>query len=375
MKTAMTNESIIKLLFKFTFRTYVLYEVIFNDRFFEKTTALSLTFILLSIFYYLDSGNVKQLFNDYDDNDNGTIIINNTVQYNDDVNRLKQQNEQKINILDQRWNDNMLNLILQRDIYNTKPAINFKKLSKVSPCLFAKSSKIASHTTWNYDLTLEENILQSLPLFYIFIKNISKIDGFAFEIPSNLYGRNLTEFSITVKRVLTCLAENDPTQLNCMEANFIDKAGWCFSFDTETFFVTTFGDIYPKSHSRHCHLKNKMYVLIQPEESFYKKKLPEDHGPNSEIKDIRDKIRNNFAKKLCPYYVPPTKSYPMAHHIVKPLIDVESSYHINEQHIVNNNKDKPVIVKKDHIVEFYLHNILKIKQMNAIEYKNYIQLS
>ena len=130
MKTAMTNESIIKLLFKFTFRTYVLYEVIFNDRFFEKTTALSLTFILLSIFYYLDSGNVKQLFNDYDDIDNGTIIINNTVQYNDDVNRLKQQNEQKINILDQRWNDNMLNLILQRDIYNTKPAINFKKLSK-----------------------------------------------------------------------------------------------------------------------------------------------------------------------------------------------------------------------------------------------------
>merc|ERR1712167_301597 len=129
-------------------------------------------------------------------------------------------------------------------------------------------------------------------------------------------------------------AENDPTQLNCMEANFIDKAGWCFSFDTETFFVTTFGDIYPKSHSRHCHLKNKMYVLIQPEESFY-------------------------AKKLCPYYVPPTKSYPMAHHIVKPLIDVESSYYINEQHIANNNIDKPVIVKKDHIVEFYLHNILK----------------
>ena len=109
MKTAMTNKSIIKLLFKFTFRTYVLYEVIFNDRFFEKTTALSLTFILLSIFYYLDSGNVKQLFNDYDDIDNGTIIINNTVQYNDNVNRLKQQNEQKINILDQRWNDNMLN--------------------------------------------------------------------------------------------------------------------------------------------------------------------------------------------------------------------------------------------------------------------------
>merc|ERR1712167_264497 len=85
-------------------------------------------------------------------------------------------------------------------------------------------------------------------------------------------------------------AENDPTQLNCMEANFIDKAGWCFSFDTETFFVTTFGDIYPKSHSRHCHLKNKMYVLIQPEESFYKKKLPDDHSPNSEIKAFEIKF-------------------------------------------------------------------------------------
>ena len=88
--------------------------------------------------------------------------------------------------------------------------------------------KIASHTTWNYDLTLEENILQSLPLFYIFIKNISKIDGFAFEIPSNLYGRNLTEFSITVKRVLTCLAENDPTQLNCMKLILLIKLDGVF---------------------------------------------------------------------------------------------------------------------------------------------------
>lgn len=118
-----------------------------------------------------------------------------------------------------------------------------------------------------------------------------------------------------------------------------------------------------------------MYVLIQPEESFYKKKLPEDHGPNSEIKDIRDKIRNNFAKKLCPYYVPPTKSYPMAHHIVKPLIDVESSYIKEQQDVANDNKDEPVRVKKDRIVEFYLHNIPKILSMNEEEYKNYIQLS
>lgn len=112
-----------------------------------------------------------------------------------------------------------------------------------------------------------------------------------------------------------------------------------------------------------------MYVLIQPEESFYNKKLPDDHGPSDVIKDIRDKIRHNFQRKLCPYYVPPSPSYPMAHHIVKPLIDIASSY------IEDDDKtETSIVVKKDRIVQFYLHDLGKILQMDDEEYKKYNEL-
>lgn len=287
--------------------------------------------------------------------------------------RLQEEN----NILRRRWEENMLNIIALSvgSLQNTTPALNFGELSKQSPCLFAKTSKIASHTTWNYDLTLEQNILHSLPSFYLFINKIKRLDGFVFELPSELYGRNLCEFSLTVKRVLSILSENDPAGLDCMKADFISKAGWCFSFDTETFFITTFGSIYPKTHSRHCPMKNKMYILIQPEESFYIKKLPEDHGPNMVIKDIRDKIRYNFQRHLCPYYVPPTASYPMADHIVKPLVDVAASYKEDDE--VDTNDESAVTnleIKNDHIVKFYLHDLEKVLLMDEEEYNQYVKL-
>jgi hypothetical protein len=341
----------LKLLLKFTFRAYLLYKV---DKSYEVSAHFTMlvNFILVCGFYFLD----RHVHLDHKPGYN--------IRTGGDLATIDKQRE---DVLETKWNSNMLNLVsLVGDIENTKPAKNFRKLAKLSPCLFAKSSKIASHVTWNYDLSLEKNILQSLPLFYTFIKNIQKLDGFAFEVPTNLYGRNLCEFSVTVMRVLTVLSDNDPAKLNCMKAGFIDKAGWCFSFDTETFFVTTFGDIYPKTHSRHCHLKNKMYILIQPEVSFYNKKLPSDHGPSAIISDIRDKIRYNFQKKMCPYYVPSSPSYPMADHIVKPLIDIKSSYTENYDKMETN-----AVVKKNRIVKFYLHDVEKITLMNNEEYKKY----
>ena len=60
---------------------------------------------------------------------------------------------------------------------------------------------IGTHTVWNTDLSLEKNVLFSLPLFYNFVRYSNKIDGFVYELPSNVYGRNLCEFSLSTKRV------------------------------------------------------------------------------------------------------------------------------------------------------------------------------
>ena len=62
------------------------------------------------------------------------------------------------------------------------------------------------------------------------------------------------------------------------------------------------------------------------------------------ILDIRDKIRYNFTKMGCPYYVPPTATYPMADHVVKPLVDSKASYAEEDGGEVENSST--VIVKR-----------------------------
>ena len=94
------------------------------------------------------------------------------------------------------WNKNMMHLVSVLTRQPSPSAKNFRKVSTMSPCLFAKSSKIDSHSVWNADLSLEDNILLSLPVFYDFVRRSNQIDGFVYELPSNVYGRNLCEFSL-----------------------------------------------------------------------------------------------------------------------------------------------------------------------------------
>ena len=337
------------LVVKLCFRTYILYEIVFR-RTAEYQWQLITLFCLIGFYHFLDRESL------------------------DETKKAITKGGAKQRLKVDLWNKNMMQLVSKLTRQPSPAAKNFRKVSTMSPCLFAKSSKIDSHSVWNADLSLEDNVLLSLPRFYDFVRRSrsNQIDGFCYELPSNVYGRNLCEFSLSTKRVLKLLSDHDPAKLHCLDVSYINKPGWCFSFDSETFFVTTFGDIYPKTHSRHCPLKGKMYVLIQPEESFYNKKLPPDHGPRMTILDIRDKIRHNFTKMGCPYYVPPTATYPMADHVVKPLVDSEASYCEEESGEVE--KASKVIVKEDRIVRWYLHDVDQILAMSHEQYAEYINL-
>ena len=81
------------------------------------------------------------------------------------------------------WNKNMMHLVSVLTRRPSPSAKNFRKVSTMSPCLFAKSSKIDSHSAWNADLSLEDNVLLSLPLFYDFVRRSNQIDGFVYELP------------------------------------------------------------------------------------------------------------------------------------------------------------------------------------------------
>ena len=126
-------------------------------------------------------------------------------------------------------------------------AKNFRKVSTMSPCLFAKSSKIALHSVWNADLSLEDNVLLSLPVFYDFVRRSNQIDGFVYELPSNVYGRSLCEFSLSTKRVLKVLSDHDPAKLHCLNVSYINKPGGAFRLIQRRFLSLHLG-IFTQKH-------------------------------------------------------------------------------------------------------------------------------
>ena len=201
----------------------------------------------------------------------------------------------------------------------------FRKVCQKSPCLFAKQARVLASVDWVESLSFAKNITHNVLAFKDFLHALESenIDGFVFRIPDR-YAQNERQLAESVLRIFRALESHDPSGIDCLNNNFVHKKGWAFSFDCEPFFVTTFATFYSATHSRHC--EEGTFVLFQPELSFYKKKLPRDHGLHETVKTIRDRIRENFEKHGCQYYVPASPRYPAAHHIVKPVEDVEAMF-------------------------------------------------
>lgn len=212
------------------------------------------------------------------------------------------------------------------DIFSQNNAAkSFRNVCQKSSCLFARKARIMASIDWDNSATFARNIENNVGGFKLFLQTIESIgiDGFAFKIPCR-YAKNESYLAESVLRIFRMLVVHDPSGHDCLDNNFVHKNGWRFSFDFEPFFVTTFANFYPKTHSRFC--EEGTFILFQPERSFYEKKLPEDHGVHDRVLTIRDRIRANFAKHGCPYYVPETPYYPAAHHIIRPIKDEKESF-------------------------------------------------
>lgn len=107
-----------------------------------------------------------------------------------------------------------------------------------------------------------------------------------------------------------------------MKKSYIDKKGWWFEFDGESFFITTFAPCYPPTHSRYAFgIKDKTYVFFQPEYSFAWHDIGDDtpHTNWDNPVTIRDKIRVEFQKAGRPYLIPDSIYYSPAPYIVDPV--------------------------------------------------------
>ena len=165
------------------------------------------------------------------------------------------------------------------------------------------------------------------------------LDGFVIELRGE-HGASVAAFSGAVRRVLTKISSFDPDPLGGALAPGGNKTrvahrGWHFRLAGVPLFVTTFAPCYNKRSSRFMDigaapctppLSESSFVLLQPEASFARHRLPPDtpvtrwkdgSGSDAPLTD-RDRARRAFVAAGRPYRIPPSAFYPPAEHIVAP---------------------------------------------------------
>ena len=149
------------------------------------------------------------------------------------------------------------------------------------------------------------------------------LDGFVFELPGNEFGTDVEAFGKGVYRVLKYISNQDPAGYHCMNKSFVSQIGWSFEFNAVPIFVTTFAPCYPENHSRYAFGAQNAFILLQPMYSFAIHEIGHDTPTTnwSNPETIRDKIRVAYKENGRPYYIRDTVYYPMAHDVVKPLVE------------------------------------------------------
>jgi hypothetical protein len=224
------------------------------------------------------------------------------------------------------------------DPTETESLAQFRPVQNKTECIFAKTAKLWGSRDWNPKWTLEENVQASIPALiqFLYYGERDQLDGFLFELrepgwlkeeqeqETTTYNRQteLVQFGEKVRRCLKTISDHDPGRVHSMNKPFIGRKGWFFQFARFPIFLTTFAPVYPESHSRYAFdaPRDSCFVLLQPEYSFMFHELDPDtpHTEWENPKTVRDRIRIAYKKAGRAYDIPPTVSYPPAHHIVKP---------------------------------------------------------
>ena len=222
----------------------------------------------------------------------------------------------------------------------------FRPIQQKSECPFAKSAKLWGGPTLDdiekehaHSVSLEEQAKANIKYLVEFVRqsNVNEnVDGYCIELndpqaisdsSSSSSSKNNKEsvhdFGQAVRCLLLALSDLDPAGDGIMRVKYIGARGWRFRFAKADLFVTTFAPCYPITHSRYAHGTGRAFVLLQPELSFVRHRLPVDtaHTNWDVPQTIRDKARVAFWRAGRPYVIPKTTNYPPAEHIVKPFKD------------------------------------------------------
>lgn len=208
-------------------------------------------------------------------------------------------------------------------VKNNATLQSFLPIKNGTECPFAKSAKLwgGSEGSWENSETVAANA-RALSDFVRQSNAGQNLDGFCVALPSN---KDVSPqmFGQQVRQILTYLGDLDPVSENSLRNNYIGNRGWRYRYAGAGFFVTTFAPCYPPTSSRYAFgIKDRCFIMLQPELSFLRHKLPSDTPKTTDPpQTIRDKTRLSFRDAGRSYHIPKTTQYPPAEHIVKPLKD------------------------------------------------------
>lgn len=189
----------------------------------------------------------------------------------------------------------------------------FSVVKHGTQCPFAKSAKL-----WSGKPGDAATSAAALGEFVLRSEAGEALDGFVLELASADAKGDVASFGRSVKVALTELSDRDPQLDGCMRKKYIGERGWCFRFAGATFFVTSFAPCYPASSPRFVFGSESAFVLLQPERSFARHNLCDNHVEVQSPPSIRDRIRAAFRDAGRSYHLPPTTGYAPAPYIVRP---------------------------------------------------------
>jgi len=193
---------------------------------------------------------------------------------------------------------------------------NFRSVIMQTHCIFAKTSLSWGSRNWKDNLTLEENVLSSLPMFIKFTVDNQKSsslgftppDNFIFEIRGSHYASSLAMFGNTIRRVLQVLSDSDPLGIYCLQHPNVGDVfnGWQMEFNGIKLFIVTFCSLYPKTSPRYQFNapSDSCFILFQGSATFGRVSIG-NFTPNYAKKPTtnRDKIRYLYEKYGRPFNI------------------------------------------------------------------------
>ncbi|XP_064385213.1 uncharacterized protein LOC135334087 [Halichondria panicea] len=222
----------------------------------------------------------------------------------------------------EKFVEQILDLVLY-DVENCAALRNFDIIQQNTHCTFAKRAMLWGSRDYDTSMSLEQNVMRSLPALtkLLIVGDSLHLDGFLIELPGSQFGATVEEFGQGVRRVLKCISDHDPISFHCMNKSYLGKVGWSFEYGGVPIFVTTFAPCYPENHSRYAFGSENSYILLQPMYSFAIHDIGDDTPLTNwdEPKTVRDKIRCAYKENNRGYYIRDTVVYPAAHDVVKPL--------------------------------------------------------